>query len=42
MSKLDAELFKIEKGGSIHKIIAPVNFWVLDENTLDIDTIMGL
>ena len=41
LSKLDEELTKIEKAGSVHKLISPINFWVLDDNTLDIDAIVG-
>lgn len=38
---LDKELTRIEKGGSRHFLVAPPNFWVLDVNTLNVDTILG-
>jgi hypothetical protein len=38
LSQLDAQLTVIEKGGSTHRIFSPINYWVLDDNTLDIDT----
>lgn len=40
MDRLDKALTNIEKAGSRHVIIAPLKMWVLDESSLDVDTIM--
>jgi len=40
LKKLDKELTNIEKAGSVHYVIAPPNFWLLDANALDIDTLL--
>jgi hypothetical protein len=38
---LDSELTKIEKGGSKHFIFAQPDLWVLDANSLDVNTNLG-
>lgn len=40
LALLDSELTKIEKGGSNHIILSQPDFWVLDINSLDDNTIL--
>jgi hypothetical protein len=39
--QLDKALTQVEKGGSRHIFIAPNVVWILDQSTLDLDTVLG-
>ena len=41
INKLDQALTSIEKAGSTHKVKSPIQFWILGQTALGIDTTLG-